>query len=273
MDSVARYSSLIVVIVILLTSCVTPSTEVPPVMPTQTQSSTAMPPETPTPLVDNGNIRFSGYEWEVRDSGLSGPGPNLWDGDNVWLDETGDLHLKITHADDGWHCAEVTMTQRLGFGTYQFQVIGRIDLLDPNVVLGLFNYPTEDVGPDATNEIDIEFARWGNQDADNGSYTVWPVQAGLSQTSKSFPFTLSGTYTTHRFTWRSDEIFFQSLAGHRDDAENLIADWHYEPEDAAQHISQQPMPVHINLWLFQGQAPTDGQEVEIVIHKFTFTPG
>jgi hypothetical protein len=37
-----------------------------------------------------------------------------------------------------------------------FQTNGRLDLLDDNVVLGLFNYPTEDVGPDGTHELDIE---------------------------------------------------------------------------------------------------------------------
>jgi len=32
------------------------------------------------------------------------------------------------------------------------------------------------------------------------------------------------------------------------------------------------MPVYINLWLFQGKAPSDKKEVEIIIHQFTFTP-
>ena len=39
------------------------------------------------------------------------------------------------------------MRSRPGFGRYQFQVAGRLDLLDDNVVLGLFNYPAGDVGP------------------------------------------------------------------------------------------------------------------------------
>ena len=251
-----------------------PTPTTPPIIstPTQPQTPTAMPTETATSTVNNGIIQFSGYEWEIRTSGLSGPGPNLWDANNVWLDENGDLHLKISHTADGWHCAEVTMTQRLGFGTYQFQVIGQIDQLDPNVVLGLFNYPTEDVGADATNEIDIEFARWGNPAWNIGNFTVWPAQAGLKQVSETFPIELNGTYTTHRFNWQSGQIFFQSLHGHTDGDENLIASWLYQPQEPSQFISQQPMPVHINLWLFQGQTPTDGQEVEIVIHSFEFTP-
>ena len=68
---------------------------------------------------------------------------------------------------------EVLTKDRSGFGRYQFWVVGRVDRLDPNVVFGLFNYPTPDIGPDGTNEIDIEFAKWGKPEAPMGNYTVW----------------------------------------------------------------------------------------------------
>ena len=32
------------------------------------------------------------------------------------------------------------------------------------------------------------------------------------------------------------------------------------------------MPVHINLWLFKGLPPKDGQEVEVIIRDFQFAP-
>jgi|CXWL01.1.fsa_nt_gi hypothetical protein len=239
-----------------------------------TATNPPAPTETLTPLMrSERTIQFSGYEWLVRDHGnnLSGPGPNLWDGSNVWVDENGDLHLKITHAEDGWHSAEVTMIQHLGFGKYQFQVISPIDQLDPNVVVGLFNYPTEAVGPDGTNEIDIEFAQWGNPAAPIGNFTVWPVKPGITNTSNSFPVELNGTYTTHRFIWESQQIFFQSLHGHTEDNENEFVNWLYQPDEPSAHISQQPMPIHVNLWLFQGQPPIDGNEAEVIIHNFSFT--
>ncbi len=94
------------------------------------------------------------------------------DGSNVWLDAVANLHLKITQRDGKWSCAEVTMQKRLGFGRYQFQVSGRLDQLDDNVVLGLFNYLTRDVGHDGTNEIGIEFARWGSYKNPIGNYIV-----------------------------------------------------------------------------------------------------
>jgi hypothetical protein len=100
-------------------------------------------------------IQFSGYRWNVRPAGVDGPGPNQWDPQNVRLDPQGRLHLKITRRGGVWCCAEVWTQKSFGFGHYQFQVTGLLDRLDPNVVLGLFNYPPESVGPDGTNEIDI----------------------------------------------------------------------------------------------------------------------
>lgn len=216
-------------------------------------------------------IRFAGHTWRVR-SGQGGPGPNTWDTRNVWLDSATNLHLKIAHRDGVWSCAEVTLPQRLGFGRYQFQTIGRLDKLDDHVVLGLFNYPTGDVGPDATHEIDIEFARWGNARNPMGNFTVWPAESGLKQVSQVFPFVLSGDASTHWFQWTSNRIEFQSANGHRDDADDPLGSWTYSPPEPARWISRQPMPVHLNLWLFQGRPPKNGQEVEIVIRNFQYTP-
>ena len=82
-----------------------------------------------------------------------GPGPNNWDENNVWVDQDGYLHLKLTKQGDRRYCAEVLTKDRLGFGRHQFRVVGRVDRLDPKVVLGLFNYPTPDVGPDSSGPV------------------------------------------------------------------------------------------------------------------------
>ena len=205
-------------------------------------------------------LTFSGYTWEIR-SGTGGPGPNNWSSSNAWVDAEGHLHLRLSKVGNAWYCAEVTTTQRLGFGTYQFKIKGRVDLLDKNVVLGLFNYPTSDVGPDATNEIDIEFARWGNAAYPNGNFTVWPAQEGLSPAEHTF-LSVLGDSSTHQFTWAEDKVSFNSAG----------VTWEYSPTDYHARISSQPMPVHINLWLYAGHAPSDGEEVEIEITEFSFTP-
>jgi hypothetical protein len=219
-----------------------------------------------------GTLAFAGYTWEVR-SGTGGPGPNTWNPNYAWVDAAGALHLKIAKRAGAWQCAEVYLDQRLGFGKYEFKITGPIDRLDKNVVLGLFDYPTPDVGPDGTNEIDIEFSHWGNLNNPIGNYTVWPAVAGSEPGSRTFSFALTDDRTTQRFTWAADRILFRSLSGFAGANRPTLGQWSYRPANPTVHVPQHPLPVHLNIWLFQGHAPSNGQPVEIVINHFHFTPG
>ena len=67
-------------------------------------------------------------------------------------------------------------------------------------------------------------------------------------------------------------ISFGTLLGYTGANRPVLGKWTYRPTDPASHVPQHPLPVHMNLWLFQGLAPTNGQAVEIVIHGFHFTP-
>jgi hypothetical protein len=180
--------------------------------------------------------------------------------------------LRLTQRDGQWFCSEVFTRDRFGFGRYEFWIVGPVDRLDRNVVLGLFNYPTADLGPDGTHEIDIEFAQWGNPSAPHGNYTVWPTTNLLRQESKPFSFTLDGDSSSHCFAWSSTNILFHSQAGHGEATNRPQASWLYQPPHPATRISQKPMPVHINLWCFKGKPPTDGKPVELIIRAFKFTP-
>jgi hypothetical protein len=164
------------------------------------------------------------------------------------------------------------MTRPLGFGTYGFELSGRPDRFDRNVVLGLFDYPTPDIGPDGTNEIDIEFAQWGDAGNDRRlNWTVYPPSLGPAPTHRERPLALSGDASTHRFEWTTDGVKFASFDGWQD-AGGLspLWKWNDAPARPRHRIPQQPLPVHMNLWLFGGHAPVDGQEVEVVIHSFSF---
>ena len=218
-------------------------------------------------------IAFSGYTWEVR-SGTGGPGPNTFTPANVSLDANGYLHLKISHDNNQWTTAEVFGDAALGFGTYEFKVIGRPDQFDTNVVLGLFNYTTPDIGPDGTNEIDIEFATWGDPQAQHGNWTVWPAvqQAGINATTYAYDTTLASDTSTHRFAWSSRQVAFESLNGLSDDETGLFHSWTFAPPDYLVRVPQHALPVHMNLWLLNGNAPTDKQDVDITIAGFRFIP-
>ena len=218
-------------------------------------------------------INFSGYNWKVKASESSkvGPGVNYFSDseENVWVDNDG-LHLKITNRDGKWYCAEVFTERTLGYGKYIFYVVARIDTLNENVVLGLFTYDY-DYSP-YYREIDIEFARWGDPSGQNSQYVIQPWD--VSGNRYQFNTSLNGTWTTHLFDWNPDSIFFQSLHDHIDmpttiNPNYVINSWTYSGNYIPESGNEK---VRINLWLFNGVAPSDGKEIEVVIKEFHFLP-
>ena len=123
-------------------------------------------------------IAFSGYTWQVKSStDVVGPGPNYFSdsGANVWVDQQGRLHLKLTSSKGRWYCAEVVNMQSLGRGRYGFELDSAVNALDPNVVLGLFTWSDDPAY--ANRELDVEFSRWGNAaDPTNAQYVVQPYE-------------------------------------------------------------------------------------------------
>jgi hypothetical protein len=142
-------------------------------------------------------IHFAGVDWQVKDGGPWGPGPNYWSGstNSVWVDDEGRLHLKIRQENGRWYCAEVNTTEYTQYGEHRFFVEGMIDRADKNMVLGLFVYATD------TQEIDVEYAKWGVEGkTDVGSFTVQPYTTPGNQ--HSFESPLDSAKTTHFFNWQ-----------------------------------------------------------------------
>ncbi|HWQ91855.1 MAG TPA: glycoside hydrolase family 16 protein [Clostridia bacterium] len=216
-------------------------------------------------------VEFSGYNWWVKSStGAVGPGPNYFSAstDNVWVDEQGFLHVRITKRSNQWQCAELVTARTFGYGTYRFELGSRVDNLNPNVVLGLFTWSDD---PAYTHrEIDIECARWGNfADPNNSQYTVQP--SDLPNQLRRFAVPTGLSHSTHLFTWETNRVAYQSQRGSfvpNPAASNVITTWTFTqtvPQTGDENV-------RINLWLMSGLAPTDGQEVEIIIRKFEFVP-
>lgn len=216
--------------------------------------------ETVNYLSDNGTLFFSGYAWNIRNDNLSNPGPNDWSNSpqNVWIDSNGWLHLKITNNNGKWYCAEVNTKQTLGYGTYSFCLASKIDDLDKNVVLGLFSYKDDD------HEVDIEFSRWGNNFSNNSCYTVQPAPYKSGITYKSFNASIDDAFSSHYFLWNRDGIYFESYEG---DYSTLINSFY-----CSRNIDPEGVRAIMNLWLFEGLPPTDGNSVEIIIKSFSYTP-
>ncbi len=159
----------------------------------------------------NNTITFSGQEWLVKNSPNKrvAPGNNFWSDSSVWVDGKGHLHLTLAKDQESgkWYCAEIKSEKKFGQGAYQFWIQGRIDQLDKNVVLGLFNY----AGIDYYDEIDIEFARWGNPKNKNLNYTVYPEEGSTTKIwNTSVEYLLNEPFSFHRLTRSNNSVKFES---------------------------------------------------------------
>ena len=217
-------------------------------------------------------ISFSGYDWLVKSSPNSetfGPGNNHFSDSskNVWIDNKGWLHLKITHRNGKWYCAEVILLKPLGYKKYIFQINGRVDRFHQNVVGGLFTYLD---GMDGAEEIDIEFSGWGNdKNLYNAHYAIQPSD-NLGNV-QSFNFDLSENAYTYSFDWKCGKVDFTSYQGQYSsvptDSSLVIRAWSYSGKNVP---SNQNCKVHINLWLFQRDkiGTTDHPKADMIITSF-----
>ncbi len=212
-------------------------------------------------------ITFSGYDWFVKSSVIPvGPGLNYFSdsAQSVWVDEQGQLHLKIINSGSTWYSAEVISSNSFGYGRYSFEIASRIDQLDKNVVAGFFTW--DDAAPPYYREIDFaEFSRWGEALNVNSQYVVQPWD--IFGNRYRFNINLTGNNSTHSADWKENIITFQSVEG-----SNVIGSWiytgNYIPSNGKENV-------RINLWLYDplnilGKPPTDGVEAEIIVKNFEF---
>lgn len=207
-------------------------------------------------------IHFAGVDWQVKNGGPWGPGPNYWSGseNSVWIDDLGRLHLKVRKENGRWYCAEVSTTEYTQYGEHRFLVEGMIDRMDKNLVLGLFVYATD------TKEIDVEYSKWGVVNkTDVGSFTVQPYTTPGNQYSFESP--LDNAKTTHFFNWQPGYVSFGSMHGHYYNAppssNYYIEQWVYTGADIPHETDH--LRTILNFWLMNGLPPTDFSVMEIII--------
>lgn len=223
---------------------------------------------------------WKGHTWKVTNGPMAGISPGS--GGNVFVDARGYLHLKIAHKGSSWTCAELYTADRLGFGTYQWQIEGAIDAMDPTTVLGLFPYgPAAGVGRDGENEIDVEFARWNGTIRANADFTYYPATghgkkdiggSPIASDTDSFSFRLSGkTFTTARTVWGQRSVTSTLMLGLRPlgSTSRGLHSHTYAPADFRTRIPQVAVPLGINFWSFQVHPARDQ---EVIIRDFRHVP-
>ena len=224
------------------------------------------PSSCPAPASWGQPFSFAGFTWE-RKSGCGGPGPNCWAPEHAALVAPDGLHLRLARAGGRWFAGEIRTTQPVGYGDYAVQVVGRPDLLDPNVVLGIFLYDDDgaEAGEACPGELDMESGRFGDPLAPNGHAVTYVPGTCSPADLYDFGYALTGTHTTHQLRWGPGMAALRWLHGHRcepDSPEQVIAERRF---DSPRVPEGGRMRLHINLWAFAGQPPGDHQDVEVVI--------
>ena len=242
--------------------------EIPETQPTVTsinQSNMQPCPEPETNVqthkptsVEENTIYFSGIEWKIKYSDKPlGPGPNIFNASNVWVDDEGRLHLAITCEKDSCSCAEVFSVEEYKFGVFEFKVEGCAAYIDSKAVLGLFLYNSN------FHEIDVEISRWGQNDTPNAQFVVQPYTRHLPHRFYISP--QHGEDMIYVVEWEPKKIAFKAYIETTDGERILVNQWSTRIREV------KPMRIHIDLWLIDqdsdgmGDPPVGDGNLEVVI--------
>jgi hypothetical protein len=216
-------------------------------------------------------IRFAGYDWSVKDSKgeRTGPGTNLFSGkkENVWTDAQGRLHLRITNRDDEWFCPEVCMVKTLGYGKYTFHLEAFPQVLDKDVVVGMFLYDHIDTY-NHHSEMDVEISKWGLPQNLNTQFVVQPME------DKTHRFDVDlGRKSSHSIGVTKNKVYFRSwypaTGNSVNEKDETIREYRFKLKKP--YIPDNEKAI-INIWLFQTIEPDNLKEFEVVVNDFTFEP-
>jgi hypothetical protein len=219
-------------------------------------------------------LNWMGHEWSVTNGRMAGVARGR--PSNVQVDSSGYLHLMITKKRRSVTAGELFSNDRMGFGTYQWEIQGAVDNMDPHAVLGLFPYgPQNGIGRDGENEIDIEFSKWANTlcgGACNADFTVYPSTGNSATGSTEDDFNVNlggGDLVTARMTWSSTSIAETVMSGLQPlgTTQNVLHTWTFAPPDYLVRIPQEPVPLGMNLWCFQKKAASSQ---DVIIRSFQY---
>ena len=221
-------------------------------------------------------IEFGGYPWRVKRRDFpAGPGPNYFSdkAEQVWVDEEG-LHLTIRKIFEKWYCSEVILDAAFGYGTYIVHTRGRVDIIDPSMVFGLFTWDGE-APHDSFRELDIEFARWNKSDDDtNSQYVVQPCSScpGCGDHCSRFRLDLDDAQhaLTHYIIWNPAAVEFRTYYGNHINSPpeaDLAYRW-TRTGDLVPTPGKETM--RFNFWLNNGNAPVNGNGEHLTITHFSW---
>lgn len=209
-------------------------------------------------------LKWSGYEWRIRNAATSRGGANFDDARNVWTDKDGALHLCIAQRNKDWTSAELSLPESLGYGTYSFLLRDTAGL-DPAAVFSMFTWDYSANAQDSfNNEMSIEISHWGDTRSKNAEYVVQPYYTGANV----FRFAVPPGALLCSLRWEPGRAQFRTSSGSDTEGARLIAE--------RTMTSQIPTPgmetIRFNLYVFRSRRTPITKPVEVVLEKFEYLP-
>ncbi len=220
-------------------------------------------------------LRFGAIDWNVSTTAERFPGAAhgfAWSECNVKLDTLANgtevLTLRLRKEPSGWRGAQIESEAAYQYGTFSTTIetsLRPMVIDSPSAVLGFFAY----VGPAYSNEIDMEFTRWGNPIIPPMHYTVWHnVNSGATPPPEaSFASGVDSEFVRparHRFTWTDHSVTFESSA--RSNGAPIG-----RPFTVSTNVPTKPMHIMLNLWVERRANMGTATEYEVKVTSVTRT--
>jgi len=225
-------------------------------------------------------FEWAGRLWRRKDFQLvtAGPGPNYYSPrpEDIGVTAENTLKLSVTNRDGKWWSTEAISKDTFDYGRFSFHIRGRIDTLDPNLVLGAFSWEIHDTcnGGCHHRELDFEFSRWGNPSnpTGNSQFVVTPFDTPGHRKRFTVQQDTQNELTAV-LDWTAGRAEFVVYYGkhHHPIPSNAVtaARWTFTSKTAV-HPAGAGTGWRFNLWQYAGTAPAANAFLEIT--SFTYTP-
>ena len=211
---------------------------------------------------------FKKFKWHNKISQEhTGPGNNIFGihKRNVNIDKKGNINLTIKRIKDGYSCAEFYSDALFSEGKFETIIKTNIKHFSPQMVLGIFLY-------DATadphyNEVDIEFAQWGNTDQKNAQFAV---HTNDNPHVHRFVIPSKKRLTKHIIDISDQDIKISSLFYNKKTKHyEIIEEKTLKKPEEFKFLNTR---FHFNLWLTDTPNKQVGKNPKVKIISFKYTP-
>ncbi|MGA2100012.1 MAG: hypothetical protein ABSG34_02860 [Candidatus Sulfotelmatobacter sp.] len=212
-------------------------------------------------------VNFSGFQWRVRKVPSNrGGARNPYDPNNVYVDQSGALHLQIVKRNNEWTCSEVNVTRSLGYGTYVFTVEDTSNL-DPAVSFTMFTWDHSS-SQGNHGEFDVNIGRWGDPQNESGDaeFAVQPAFLPLNMSR----FKVPGGKLQHTIVWEEGRVTM--LTSQVSGKETRLVSKHVFTDEVPRPVDES---VRMALYVYSDpnhKSPAINHRTEVVVDHFEFLP-